>query len=49
MEEDWSLPDRSDLYVKDLIQEKFKRIRTIWRRAQLRIIAAVFPKKEVLQ
>lgn len=35
-EEDWSIPDRSDVYVKNLIQEKFKRIRTIWRKAQLR-------------
>jgi hypothetical protein len=33
-EEGSSLPGRSDIYVKDLIQERFKRIRGVWRKSQ---------------
>jgi hypothetical protein len=31
MEEDWDVPDREDVYYRDLMYQRFKRLRKCWR------------------
>ena len=33
-EEQWSLPDRSDKYLADLIRERFRRVTLIWQKSR---------------
>jgi hypothetical protein len=36
-EEDWGLPVRSDAYVLELFQNRYKRIREAWQKGQFRV------------
>lgn len=36
-EENWELPPRSNLYIDEIILDRFNRIRSIWRAGQLRV------------
>jgi formylmethanofuran dehydrogenase subunit C len=36
-ENEWRLPSRSNFYIQDMIKERLKRLRTIWRKAQCQL------------